>query len=48
MLPFKGGAMTMPARYPVGEQIVPHTPGTVGSIARQEARTNPRTKLLPN
>jgi hypothetical protein len=27
-------------------RVVPHTPGTVGSIARQEAGTNPRTKFF--
>jgi hypothetical protein len=35
-----------PARTAFGGQIVPHTPGTVGSIARQEAGTNPRTKFF--
>jgi len=32
--------------YPFGEQIVPNTPGPVGSIARQKAGTNLRANVL--
>jgi hypothetical protein len=35
-----------PARYPFGEQIVPHPPGAIGSITAQEAGTNLCTDVL--
>jgi hypothetical protein len=35
-----------PARYPFGEQVVPHPPGAIGPIAAQEARANLRSKLF--
>src|SRR5258708_8611282 len=34
------------ARYPFGEKVVPHPPGAIGSIARQEAGANLRAELF--
>ena len=34
------------AGYPLGEQIVPHPPGTIGPVAREEAGTDLRADIL--
>jgi hypothetical protein len=46
LLPHQSFDPVQPAPYPLGEQIVPDTPGPVGSIARQKAGTNLRTNVL--
>src|SRR5207237_10691162 len=33
-------------RYPFGEQVVPHPPGAIGSIAGEETGANLRAQLL--
>lgn len=45
-LPHQSFGPVQPARYAFGEQIMPDTPGPVGSIARQKAGTNVRPQLL--
>ena len=35
-----------PARYPFGEQVVPHAPGAIGPVARKEAATDLRAEIL--
>src|ERR1700716_4424833 len=46
LLPHQSFDPVQAAPHPFGEQIVPDTPGPVGSIARQKAGTNLRANVL--